>query len=255
MYSAIDDEPTNPIAFTRKSFKQRVDRLLVAVHHVEDTGRQPSFEEQLGDAHRDRRIALGWLQDEGIAAGNRWRSFPERDHGREIERRDAGDDAQRLAHGVEVDPRPSAFGVLALEQLRNAAGELNHLDAALDVALGVSQYLAVFGGEELREAVVLLRDQLEELEHHACAALWIGRRPGGLRGLRVRDDLLDFGLAGERDLGLHLAGVRIEDVAASAGRPLDLFSADEMSDFAHENAPDHGLVFFRGASVCDSAAG
>ena len=80
--------------------------------------------------------------------------------------------------------------------------------AALDVALGVGEGLAVLGGEQPREVVVFGLDQLEKLEHHARAALRIGRGPAREGGLRVRDRLFDLGLAGERDLGLHLAGVR-----------------------------------------------
>ena len=68
--------------------------------------------------------------------------------------------------------------------------------------------LAVLGGEQPREVVVFGLDQLQELEHHARAALRIGGGPGRLGGCGIGDGLLDLGLAGERDLGLHLAGVR-----------------------------------------------
>ena len=44
-------------------------------------------------------------------------------------------DAQRLAHRIDVDARPGAFGVFALQRVRDAAGELDHFEAALDVAL------------------------------------------------------------------------------------------------------------------------
>ena len=60
-------------------------------------------------------------------------------------------------------------------------------------------------------------DQLEEFEHHARAALRIGGGPGRLRGLGIGDGVLDLGVLGERDLGLHLAGIGIEDVAEAAG--------------------------------------
>ena len=49
--------------------------------------------------------------------------------------RDAGHDAQRLAHGIDVDAGAGALGVFALQRVRDAAGELDHLQAALDVAL------------------------------------------------------------------------------------------------------------------------
>ncbi len=78
-----------------------------------------------------------------------------------------------------------------------------------------------------------LLQQLEELEHHARAALRIGRGPGRLRRLRVGDGGLDLGLGGEGDLGLDLAGVGVEHVAATAGRARHRLAADEMSDLAH----------------------
>ena len=106
--------------------------------------------------HRHGRIALRRLEDEGVAAGDRRRAFPQRDHGREIERRDAGDDAERLAQRIEVDAGAGAFGVFALQQMRDAAGELDHLEAALDVALGVGEGLAVLGGQQPGEVVVFL---------------------------------------------------------------------------------------------------
>src|ERR1041385_5602780 len=97
--------------------------------------------------------------------------------------------------------------------MRNAAGELDHLDAALDVALGVGQHLAVLGGEKRREALVLLGDQLQKLEHHARAPLRIGRCPCRESSLRVRDRLFDFRLAGKRALGLYLAKVALASKA------------------------------------------
>src|SRR5262249_14765727 len=148
-----------------------------------------------------------------------------------------GDDAERLADGEEVDAGSGAFRELALEQVRNAAGELDHLEAALDVALGVGEGLAVLGGEERRELVVLLLHQLEEPEHDPGAALRIGGGPGGLRGGRVGDRLLDLALAGEGHLGLDLARVGVEHVASASRPALDLLAADEMADLAHPASP------------------
>ncbi len=115
----------------------------------------------------------------------------------------------------------------------NAAGELDDFEPALDVALGVGEGLAVLGGEEPGEAVVLLVHQLEELEQHARASLRIGRRPGRLRGLGIGDRLLHLRFLGEGDLGLHLAGIGVEHVAAASGGARDLLAADEMADLAH----------------------
>ncbi len=97
--------------------------------------------------------------------------------------------------------------------------------------------LAVLGRQQHRQAVEFLLHQFEKLEQHARAALRIGRGPAGLRGLRIGDGVLDLGMLGERDLGLHLAGVGIEHVAAASGNACDFLAADEMADLAHGALP------------------
>jgi hypothetical protein len=109
-------------------------------------------------------IALRWLQDESIAAGDRRAELPHRDHRRKIERRDSGDDAERLPHRIEVDAGSGAFGEVALHQMRNAASEFDHFDAALDVALGVGDGLAVLARQKFSELIVIALHQFEKLE-------------------------------------------------------------------------------------------
>jgi len=110
-------------------------------------------------------------------------------------------------------------------------------EPALDVALGVGDGLAVLGGQQLGEAVEFLLHELEELEQGARAPLRVGRGPGRLRRLRIGDGLLHLRFVGEADLGLHLAGIGVEYVAAAARRARDLLAADEMADFAHGCLP------------------
>ena len=217
--------------------EQRVDRFLVAVDDVEHAFRQPGLHQQLGEPHRHRWIALRRLEDEGVAAGERGRELPHRDHGREVERRDAGDDAERLAQREQIDAGSGALAEFALQQVRDAARELDHFESALDVAFGVGDGLAVLGGQELGEAVELLLHELEELEQDPRASLRIGRGPGRLRRLGIGDGRLHFRSLGEADLGLHLAGIGVENVATAAGRARDLLAADEMADFAHACLP------------------
>jgi hypothetical protein len=174
---------------------------------------------------------------EGVAAGERGRELPHRDHGREVERRDAGDDPERLAEREQIDAGAGALAELALQQMRNAAGELDHFEPALDVAFGVGDGLAVLGGEQLGEAVELLLHQLEELEQNPRAPLRVGGGPGRLRRLGIGDRLLDLRLAGEGDLGLHLAGIGIEHVATAAGSARHRLAANEMADLAHRHLP------------------
>ena len=60
--------------------------------------------------------------------------------------------AERLAQRPVVDAGGDLVGVVALEQLRNAAGELDDVDAARDFALRVGEDLAVLGGDQVRPA-------------------------------------------------------------------------------------------------------
>ena len=56
------------------------------------------------------------------------------------------------------------------------------------------------------------------LEHDPRAALRVGRGPGGLRGLRGVDGLLEVGRGAEADMGLDLALVGVEHVALPLAR-------------------------------------
>ena len=141
--------------------QQRVDRLLVAVDHVEHAGRHAGLGQQLGDEERRRRVALGRFQDEGVAAGERHRKHPHRHHAGEVERRDAGDDAERLAQRVAVDVGADVLGDLALQQVRDADRELDDFEPARHLAEGVVMGLAVLGRDQLGDPVgVLLQQEL-----------------------------------------------------------------------------------------------
>ncbi len=153
----MSELPTKPTALMSGCSRMRVDGFLVAVHDLEHARRQAGLEEQLGQPHRHRRVALGGLEDERVAARQRGAGLPQRDHRREVERGDARDHAERLAQRVHVDAGAGALGVLALDQVRDADGELDDLDAALDVALGVGDGLAVLDGEQFGELVDVLR--------------------------------------------------------------------------------------------------
>ena len=122
--------------------------------------------------------------------------------------------------------------------MRHAEREFDHLDAALDVALGVGDRLAVLAGESVGELVVVLGDEVEEFHQHARAALRIGRRPARLRGLGVLDRGADFGLGGERDTRAHRAVHRLEDVRGPPRLAGDLLAADEMPILDHVSLPD-----------------
>ena len=164
--------------------EQRVDRLLVAVHDVEHAVGQARFLEELREPHRGRRHFLGGLQDEGVAARDRDRIHPQRHHRREIERRDAGAHAERLAQRVRIDVGADVFAVLAFHEVRNAHGEFDHLETALDRARGVGERLAVLFGDEARELFAMRVDQLAIAHEDARAPQRRRVAPRGKRRFR-----------------------------------------------------------------------
>ncbi len=80
-----------------------VDGDLVTVHDVEHAGRQPGLEEQPGKEDRRGRVLLARLEHDGVAARDGAGDHPQRNHHREVERRDAADDSDGLLDAVHVD--------------------------------------------------------------------------------------------------------------------------------------------------------
>ena len=117
-------------------------------------------------------------------------------------------------------PRADLLGELALQQMRNAAGELDDLEAARDLALGVGEDLAVLFGDQARQRVVVAVQQFEELEQHARAGQRRRRRPGReRRGCRLHRPV-DLAGAGKGDAAALLAGRRVVDIAPAPARAL-----------------------------------
>ncbi len=203
---------------------------LVAVDHVEDAVGQPGLLEQLCRQERRRGVLLGRLQDEAVPAGDRRRPHPHGHHGGEVEGRDAGHDTERLPDRVDVDSRRRLLGELALDQGRDPARILDHLEPACDLAERVGEHLAVLGREELREVLPVgveeLADPEEELgalrERHGAPRL-----PGLGAVPHRRVDLLD---RGEVDSTRLEAERGVVDRAAATRRPVDPLPADPVRD-------------------------
>ena len=198
--------------------EQRVDGDLVALHDAEDAGRQARLGEQLGHEQRGRRVLLARLEDERVAARERERVHPHRDHRREVERRDPGDDAERLAVARRVDARGDLLRALALHQLRDPAGELDDLQAALHLAARVVEGLAVLARDDAGEVVAARGEQLAVGEHDGRALGERGGAPAGERRARRAGGAVDVGGGGERDPPRDLAGRGVVDVAEALGR-------------------------------------
>jgi hypothetical protein len=196
-------------------FEQGIDRFLVALDDVEGACRQAGPVEQFGGEQRGRGIALRGLEDEAVAAGQRHRRHPHRHHEGKVEGRDAGRDPERHALAPVVDAAADAVRMLALEQLRDAAGEFDDFKTALHLAQRVGQGLAVLGGEQAGDVVRVAFDEFAELEHDAGAPLRRRRAPVARRGRRRHHRALDVGTGGQHHLACDAPLGRIEDIAAT----------------------------------------
>jgi hypothetical protein len=122
--------------------------------------------------------------------------------------------------------------IFALQRVRDAAGIFDHFEAALDVAAGVGDDLAVLGGEQQGELLDVAFDQLLEFEHDPGATLRIGRGPGRKGVARGGDCLLEVGGGAEAHPGLDAAIVRVEHVALPLAGRMNR-ARDEMVDITH----------------------
>jgi len=162
--------------------------------------------------------AEGSRSDEGVAAGDGDREHPQRHHRREIERRDAGDHAQRRVFAPAVDIAADVHRVLALEQMRNAAGEFHYFQTAGDFALRIRQDLAMLGGDDRGQIACVAFQQFLELEHHPRAIQRRGVGPGRECGGGGIDGGADIIGRCQRHASGDLAGGGIEDVGIAVCR-------------------------------------
>ena len=167
--------------------QERLDDFTTTVDQLNHASGKAGLDQQLDDAGRGHRHALGRLEDESVACGDGEGIHPERDHRGEIEGRDAGADADGLANGAAVDSFRDIVERIAHHERRHAAGDFDHLDAALDLGYRVFEDLAVLAGEDGRNFEDIFLEQgleaierLHTIDHRHFAPL----EPGAMRVLR-----------------------------------------------------------------------
>ena len=219
--------------------QNRIDRFLVAVHHLQHAVRQAGFLHQFCQHQRHRRIAFAGLQDEGVATGKRRAHLPHRDHGGEVERGDPGGHAQRLAHGIHVNAWAGAVGEFAFQHLRRADAVFDHFQTALDVALGIGNGLAMLAAQRLGQLVHVAVQQADEFHHHPRAALRVGGAPFDLGLGGFGHGMVQLVLRSQRHAGLHLARGGVEHIGKAPRGALHMRAVDPVGKFLHSILPEN----------------
>ncbi len=228
--------------------QDRVDGFLVAVNDVEDAIGQARFLEQLGHVQREARIALGWLQDERVAARDRHREHPHRDHRRKVEWRDPGTDPHGLADRPAVHVGADVLAELALEEVRNAARELDDLDATRDRPFRIGERLAVLFGDHPRELFLVRFHEFAKTHENPRAAQRRCCPPRGQGRTRCAHRRIDVLAIAERDVADDLAGRRIGDLAIALRARRDGGTADP-----ERQAVECGEIHGRFSDCCGPA--
>jgi hypothetical protein len=214
--------------------QERVHGFLVTVDDVEYAVGKARFLPQLGDPVRRRRVLLRGLEHDGVAGGDGHGEEPHRHHGREVEWRDDRGHAQGLAQRVDVDVRRGVLRVTALEVGGDAAGEFDDFLAAGDLAEGIGDDLAVFGGDDLGQFLLARIQQLAEGEQDARPLRQRGVAPGGERLGGGGDRRFHGRLRTERHLAADDAGGGVRDISeAGVGARGDGLSVDPMGESGH----------------------
>src|SRR5262245_16387164 len=132
---------------------------------VQNPLRQARLHQQLAEPDGRKGHLLRGLQNKRVATGQRYWDHPQWDHYREVERYDTSADADWVADRLTIDVACDVRQCLAHQEARNSAGELDHLDPALeDRGSRFAQRLAVLAGDEARQFVGLFDQSFVEPE-------------------------------------------------------------------------------------------
>src|ERR1700692_3914032 len=210
--------------------QQRVHDNLVALNNIENTIGQPCILQKIRHEKRRRRVAITRLENERVAGRNRDREHPAWDHSREVERCDPRDHTQRLPDRPVIHACRDLLGIVPLEQLRDATGELDDVDAARDFPLSIGEYLAVLSRDDCGEFVTVLVHQFEETQHDARAAN--RRRVAPLRKRRLCAADASHTARGfaQQQLARTRASSWIKDGLVAGSATVHALAMDEMSN-------------------------
>ncbi len=137
-----------------------------------------------------------------------------------------------------------AWDHLAIDALGLFTEEFDEGRAIGDLALGFGQRLALFGGQDHAEIMLVLHHQVEPLAHHLSAFLAGPLGPFLLRGLGLRDRPVHLGARQVRHLSHDIAAGGVRDIEGALVA-IDPFAADIGAGFQQA-----GILEKRGEICC-----
>ena len=230
MYWAIRVKPTKLTALMSGWRRWRRPAVLSPLT-VEHTVGEAGLVDQFGEEHCGGRVLLARLEDERVATPEGVGDHPQRHHGREVERGDAGHDTERAADGGDVDAGRHLVRVAAFQHLADVAGEFDVLEPAGNLAHGVAVDLAVLGGDLGGQFAGVGFHQVAKGEHRLGAFGDAGEAPLLECGLGRGNGSVDFVGGGERDGARLGTGGGVEHCAGGSGGAGNGAAPDEVSEF------------------------
>ena len=222
--------PVKAILFDVRMLRERRTRRgSESRHDVEDAFGYPRVGGDPRQLHRRHRRVLGGLQHHRVAAGERRRRLPRRHDERAVPRRDAADDAERLAQRVaEVVAGLHRRAGEAVYLRRPAGPVAEHVRRRHDHAGGEERRHADVQRLELRQVLRALLDEIRHAKQEPRALARQHRPPAAVVGGARRDDgVFDVHLVALGDHGLHGAVVREDGLEGLARLRVDELAVDE----------------------------
>ena len=137
------------------------DFTAAAGQYVEHASRYAGFGVDLGQFQGGQRGDFAWLEDHRVTGGQGWRGFPQGDLDRVVPCADTGDNAQRLAAGVD-ERRVAQWDLLAFDGRHQACVVFQHVGASDDVdVFGFGERLAGVQGFQGGQFIVALAQDVD----------------------------------------------------------------------------------------------
>ena len=208
---------------------QRVSDLrAIAVDDVEQAVRHPRLAPQIGEQVGDSRCRFGRKEHEGVAGGQRHRRLFYALDQRHVERRDSGDDADRLAH-AHADPSGNVRrDGLAAHPPRDSRGGAQEADREADLEPSFGDRRADLVDQHI---VKLRRITLDDRRRLGEPGLARSRRQGAMafeRFMRGFDRTIDVGRIARSRAHIDRIIDRVQIIEIVAARRSHRRAADPM---------------------------